>query len=62
MDAMMMERPLRISDILAFAAEVHGDGEVVSADDHGNTRRVGYKDAAVEVAKLAHGLRSIGVV
>ena len=50
MHGMMMNRPLRIADILTFAEDVHGSAEIVSATVEGGIHRYTYKDAALRAA------------
>ncbi|MEP2531236.1 long-chain-fatty-acid--CoA ligase [Shimia sp.] len=56
----MMMRPLKIADILTFAAEIHPTGEIVSARTEGDIHRQTYAQTAHRVAQLAHGLRAQG--
>lgn len=57
----MMERPLLISSIIDYAAAVHADVPIVSRDAEGETHRYTYGEAAVRIARLAHGLIALGV-
>lgn len=61
MQGLMMNRPLRIADILAHAAKVHPAGEVISVREEGDTHRATYPEIAVRVAQLAHALLALGV-
>ena len=56
----MMMRPLKIADILTFAAEVHPTAEIVSVRTEGDIHRTTYADTAKRVAQLAHGLAAQG--
>ena len=56
----MMMRPLKIADILTFAAEVHPTAEIVSVRTEGDIHRTTYADTATRVAQLAHGLEKQG--
>ncbi|WP_372884652.1 long-chain-fatty-acid--CoA ligase [Shimia sp.] len=56
----MMMRPLRIADILTYAAEIHPSAEIVSVRSEGDLHRTTYAETARRVAQLAHGLRAIG--
>ena len=56
----MMMRPLKIADILTFAAEVHPTAEIVSVRTEGDIHRTTYADTAKRVAQLAHGLEKQG--
>ncbi|MDR9486400.1 MAG: long-chain fatty acid--CoA ligase [Sediminimonas sp.] len=61
MQGMMMHRPLRISDILSYAAEVHPTGEIVSARTEGDIHRQTYPQTLSRVSQLAHALRARGI-
>ncbi|WP_226578585.1 long-chain-fatty-acid--CoA ligase [Acuticoccus sediminis] len=61
MKGMMMNRPLKIADILAFAAEVYPNGEIISVRTEGDVHRTTYKETAGRVAQLAHALKGLGV-
>ncbi|GAA6166035.1 3-(methylthio)propionyl-CoA ligase [Pelagimonas sp. KU-00592-HH] len=56
----MMMRPLKIADILTFAAEVHPTAEIVSVRTEGDVHRTTYAETAKRVAQLAHGLEKQG--
>ncbi len=58
---LMMNRPLSISSIIDYAAEVHGDTEIVSANAHGEIARTTYAATLPRIARLAHGLRALGI-
>lgn len=61
MQGSMMMRPLKIADILSYAAEIHPSGEVVSVRTEGDVHRQTYADTALRVAKLAHALKAQGM-
>ncbi len=61
MQGLMMNRPMRVNDILTFAAEVHGDSEVVSVTVEGGTHRTTYRDIEKRTRKLANALIKLGV-
>jgi acyl-CoA synthetase (AMP-forming)/AMP-acid ligase II len=61
MKGLMMHRPLRIADILSYAAEIHPTGEVFSVRTEGDIHRTTYAGLAGRVAQLAHGLRALGI-
>jgi fatty-acyl-CoA synthase len=58
---LMMHRPLLVTDILDYAAEIHPDQEVVSATVEGPLHRASYPQLRRRVARLAHALREIGI-
>jgi fatty-acyl-CoA synthase len=61
MQGLMMNRPLRVNDILTFAAEVHGDSEVVSVTVEGGIHRTNYRDIEKRTRQLANVLKKLGV-
>lgn len=61
MQGLMMNRPLRVNDILTFAAEVHGDSEVVSVTVEGGIHRTNYRDIEKRTRQLANVLTKLGV-
>ncbi len=61
MKGLMMDRPLRIADILTYAAEVTPEGEIVSVRTEGDIHRTTYAETARRVAQLANALRELGV-
>ena len=58
---LMMERPLLISDILTYAAELSPEIEVVSATVEGGIHRYGYRAAHKRACQLAHALTTLGM-
>jgi acyl-CoA synthetase (AMP-forming)/AMP-acid ligase II len=58
---LMMNRPLSISSIIDYAAEVHGNAEIVSANAHGEVSRRTYAATLPRIARLAHALRAMGI-
>ncbi len=61
MKGMMMHRPLKIADIITFAAENYPLGELVSVRTEGDIHKTTYRETARRTAQLAHGLKSLGV-
>ncbi|MFY0620005.1 long-chain fatty acid--CoA ligase [Shimia sp.] len=61
MQGSMMMRPLKIADILSYAAEIHSTGEVVSVRTEGDIHSQTYAQTALRVAQLAHGLTAQGM-
>ena len=61
MRGLMMDRPLLIPSLLAYGAEIHGAGTVVSRRVDGDIHRYTYPDAYCRVAQLAHALRILGI-
>ena len=60
MQSTMQDVPLTIRSLLHHGTTVHGDSEVVTATPTG-TRRASYADLGRQAARLANGLRSLGV-
>ncbi len=61
MKGMMMHRPLKIADLITFAAERYPSGEIVSVRTEGDIHRTTYRQTARRIARLAHGLKALGV-
>jgi fatty-acyl-CoA synthase len=57
----MQDFPLSIASILRFGTEVFGDSEVVTLMEGGQRRRRSYAELAARAARLANGLRSLGI-
>ena len=57
----MMHRPLAISEIIEYAAEVHPTGELVSVRTEGDIHRQTYKATLGRVSQLAHAVKAMGV-
>ncbi len=61
LQGLMMDRPLSISSVIEFAADVHADTEIVSANAHGEIHRYTYADARPRIARLANALIRLGI-
>lgn len=61
MQGMMMHMPLRIIEILDYAAQAHPGAEIVSVRTEGDIHRETYAEAYARAAQLAHGLAALGV-
>ncbi|MBR9844116.1 MAG: long-chain fatty acid--CoA ligase [Rhodobacteraceae bacterium] len=57
----MMMRPLKIADILTYAAEVHPSGEIVSVRTEGDIHKTTYVETLDRVTQLSHALEAMGV-
>jgi acyl-CoA synthetase (AMP-forming)/AMP-acid ligase II len=57
----MMDRPLLVSSLIEYAAEVFPRVEVVSARVEGGVHRYGYAEAAHRIRKLATALKELGI-
>lgn len=61
MKGLMMHRPLKIADLITFAAENYPSGEIVSVRTEGDIHRTTYRETAKRIAQLAHGLKKLGI-
>ena len=61
MRGLMMEAPLLITSLIRYAAQYHGDTEIVSRSVEGPIHRYGYRDSFSRIGKLAHALVRLGV-
>jgi acyl-CoA synthetase (AMP-forming)/AMP-acid ligase II len=61
MKGLMMDTPLLITSLIRFAAEYHGDTEIVSRTLEGPLHRYTYSDAYQRIQKLANALHKFGV-
>ncbi len=57
----MMMRPLKIADILTYAAEVHPTGEIVSVRTEGDIHKTTYAETLGRVSQLSHALEAMGI-
>jgi 3-(methylthio)propionyl---CoA ligase len=57
----MMHRPLLISGLIDFAAEVHGRSEIISQTVEGGIHRYTYRQARARILQLANVLVALGV-
>jgi 3-(methylthio)propionyl---CoA ligase len=57
----MMQRPLLISSLIDFAAEVHGRSEIISQTVEGGIHRYTYRQARARILQLANVLIGLGV-
>ncbi len=60
MRGLMMDRPLSISSVMAYAARYHGGVEIVSRSVEGPIHRYTYRDSYARMHKLAHALAALG--
>ena len=61
MRAMMQTQPLRIIDILTYAAEAFPDQGIVSVREEDDIHQISYRETLARVMQLANALQSIGV-
>ena len=57
----MMLRPLKIADILEYAALAHPMGEIVSVRCEGDIHRQTYEETLPRVCRLGNALRALGI-
>ena len=58
---MMMDRPLLVSSVIDYAADVYPDVEIVSQTVEGGLHRYGYAQARERIGRLANALVGLGV-
>ena len=58
---MMMDRPLLVSSVIDYAAEVFPQVQVISNTVEGGIHRYGYADARERIGRLANALIGLGV-
>src|SRR5262245_11375111 len=58
---MMMDRPLLVSSVIDYAAEIFPDVEVVSQTVEGGLHRYGYAEARRRIGRLANALVGLGI-
>ena len=61
MRGLMMDRPLLIGSLIQYAAEYHGDTEIVTRTVEGPIQRYSYAAAERRAKQLARGLQRLGV-
>jgi fatty-acyl-CoA synthase len=61
MHGMMMDSPLLISSLIKFAAQYHGEAEIVTRTVEGPIHRYTYRDAHGRAQRLANALTRLGV-
>jgi fatty-acyl-CoA synthase len=58
---MMMDRPLLVSSVIDYAAEIYPDVQVVSQTVEGGLHRYGYAAARERIGRLANALVGLGI-
>jgi acyl-CoA synthetase (AMP-forming)/AMP-acid ligase II len=61
MRGLMMDRPLLIGALIQYAAEYHGDTEIVTRTTEGPIHRYTYGEAERRARQLAKALKRLGV-
>jgi len=61
MRGLMMDRPLLISSLIQYAAEYHGDTEIVTRTVEGPIHRYTYADAHARAKQLANAMKKLGI-
>jgi fatty-acyl-CoA synthase len=57
----MMDMPLLISGFIQYAADFHGDAEVVAREIEGDIHRYTYADAHKRIKRMAKALQRLGI-
>ena len=58
---LMQQRPLLISGLVDYAAQWHGDREIVSRDPDGRIHRSNYAEVAARAKRVANALDALGL-
>ena len=58
---LMMDRPLLVSSVIDYGAEVYPDVEIVSQTVEGGLHRYGYRAARERIGRLANALIGLGI-
>ncbi|WP_232816572.1 long-chain fatty acid--CoA ligase [Paracoccus zhejiangensis] len=61
LSGLMMDRPLSVPSILDYAAEIHGEQEIVSARVEGDRHRQSFAATRERALRLAAALRAMGI-
>jgi acyl-CoA synthetase (AMP-forming)/AMP-acid ligase II len=61
MRGLMMSQPLLITSLIRYAAQYHGDTDIVTRTVEGPVHRYTYRDAYQRIQKLANALTALGV-
>ena len=61
MQSTMQDMPLTVGSVLRHASTVHGHRQTITAATPTEMRRVSYAELGERAARLAHGLRELGV-
>ena len=61
MRSTMQDVPLSIASILRHGQQVYGDSHVITVREGGDNRRASFAEVTANAARLAHGLRSLGI-
>ena len=61
MRGLMMDRPLLISSLIQYAAEYHGDTEIVTRTVEGPIHRYTYAEAETRSKQLANAMKRLGI-
>jgi 3-(methylthio)propionyl---CoA ligase len=61
LSGVMMDRPLLVSSLIDYAAEVHATRPIVSQTVEGGIHRYTYREARARIARLANALIGMGI-
>ena len=62
MQGLMMDMPLLISGLIQYAADYHGEAEVVAREIEGDIHRYTYADAHPRIKRMALALKRLGMM
>jgi len=58
---LMMDRPLLVSSVIDYAAEIYPEVEIVSQTVEGGLHRYGYRASRERIGRLAAALQGLGI-
>lgn len=61
MKGLMMDRPLLLSGLIQYAADYHGDAEIVAREIEGDVHRYTYAQAHPRIKRMALALKRLGI-
>jgi len=61
MQGLMMDMPLLISGLIEYAADYHGEAEIVAREIEGDIHRYTYAQAHPRIKRMALALRRLGM-
>src|SRR6266702_3558237 len=61
MQGLMMDMPLLISGLIQYAADYHGEAEIVAREIEGDIHRYTYAEAHPRIKRMALALQRLGV-
>ena len=61
MQGLMMDMPLLISGLIQYAADYHGEAEIVAREIEGDIHRYTYAEAHPRIKRMALALKRLGM-